>query len=54
MMLGVEAQILGECILLPTHFFVGKFSDNSAVLANHEAMAAFCAIQGTLHKPTVG
>jgi len=44
MMFGMKAKILGEVVFLLTQFFVGKFSNVSALLADHEAMAAFCGI----------
>jgi hypothetical protein len=54
MLLGVEAQMPSNVVFLPAQFFVGKFLNRSAVLANHEAMATLCGIQAALHKSTAG
>jgi len=54
MMFGVKAKILGEVVFLSTQFFVSKFLDGSAVLADHKTMAAFYSIQAALHKSTAG
>jgi len=53
-MFAVEAAIQGEIVFLLAQFFVGKLSNGSAVLADHEAMAAFYSIQATLHKAAAG
>ena len=50
----MEAEIQGEIVFLLAQFFVGKLSNGSAVLADHEAMAAFYSIQATLHKAAAG
>jgi len=44
MMFGMEAKILGEVVFLLTQFFIRKFSNSSALLADHKTMAAFCGI----------
>jgi hypothetical protein len=54
MMFGMKAKIPGEVVFLSTQFFIGKFSNGSALLADHEAMAAFCGIYATLHKSAAG
>jgi hypothetical protein len=54
MMLGMEAQIPSKVVFLLTQFFVGKFLNGSAVVADHEAMATFYSIQATLHKSAAG
>jgi hypothetical protein len=54
MMFGMKAKIPGQVVFLLAQFFVGKFSNGSAVLADHEAMAAFYSVQATLHKSTAG
>jgi len=44
MMFGMKAKTPGEVVFLLTQFFISEFSNGSAVLADHEAMAAFCGI----------
>ena len=53
-MFAMEAAIQGEIVFLLAQFFVGKFPNGSAVLADHEAMAAFYSIQATLDKAAAG
>jgi len=53
-MFAMEAEIQGEIVFLLAQFFVGKLSNGSAVLADHEAMAAFYCIQATLDKLAAG
>jgi hypothetical protein len=44
MMLGMKTKIPGKHILFLTQPLVGEFLNGSAVLADHEAMAAFHGI----------
>jgi hypothetical protein len=44
MMFGMKAEILSKLVFLSTQLFVSKFLNGSAVLADHEAMAAFYSI----------
>ena len=53
-MFGMKAAIQGEVVFLLTQFFVGKFSNGSALLADHEAMTAFYCIQAALDKLAAG
>jgi hypothetical protein len=54
MMFGMKAKTTGEVVFLLAQFFIGEFSNGSALLADHEAMAAFYGIQATLYKSAAG
>ncbi len=54
MVLSMKAKILGKLAFLSAQFFVGKLLERSTAAAEHEPMAPFLTLDGTLNKPTAG
>jgi len=53
-MLGMKPQISSDLVFFSTQFFVGELPDGSALLADHEAMAAFRTAQAAFYKSAAG
>jgi hypothetical protein len=54
MVLSMKAKIPGKLAFLPAQFLIGKLLKRSTAAAEHEPMAPFLALDGTLNKPTAG
>jgi len=54
MMFRMKAKVPGEVVLLLTQLLVSEFSNGSALLADHEAMAALYSSQATLDESAAG
>jgi hypothetical protein len=53
-MLGMEAQIPSNVVFLLAQLPIGEFSDGSALLADHEAMAALHVVQAAFYESAAG
>ncbi len=54
MILSMKAKILGKLVFVLAQFLIGKFLERSAAGADHEPMAPFFTLNGTLNKPAAG
>lgn len=54
MVLSMKAKIPGRLAFLSAQFLVGKLLERSTAAAEHESMAPFLTLDGTLNKSTAG
>jgi len=50
----MKAKIPGRLAFVSAQFLVGKLLERSTAAAEHESMAPFLTLDGTLNKPTAG